>query len=115
MNQRSESNDDALQELLGSRLRGLRLSRNESQEELARRAGVGKATLQRLEEGRSGTIVTLLRVLRALGLDNLDALVPAVEESPLAAARGERQARIRASGRATPRPAPGDWRWGDEG
>ena len=109
-----DPNDQALQELLGSRLRGLRLNRNESQEELARRAGIGKATLQRLEEGRSGTIVTLLRVLRALDLDNLDALVPAVENSPLAEARGERQERVRARGRSTPQARPGAWRWGDE-
>lgn len=109
-----DPNDQALQELLGSRLRGLRLNRNESQAELARRAGIGKATLQRLEEGRSGTIVTLLRVLRALDLDNLDALVPAVERGPLAESRGERATRVRARGRSTPKAPPGDWRWGDE-
>ena len=114
MSDPSGTNDQALQKLLGSRLRGLRLNRNESQAELARRAGVGKATLQRLEEGRSGTIVTLLRVLRALDLDNLDALVPAVEKSPLAEARGERPRRLRARGRSAPKAPPGDWRWGDE-
>lgn len=115
MAKRSESSDEALQRLLGSRLRGLRLNRNESQEELARRAGIGKATLQRLEEGRSGTIVTLLRVLRALDLDNLDALVPAVENSPLAEARGDRPKRVRARGRSAPKAPPDGWRWGDEG
>ena len=114
MGEQDGFNDEALQEQLGSRLRDLRLNRNESQQELARRAGVGKATLQRLEEGRSGTIVTLLRVLRALDLDNLDALVPAVERSPLAEARGERQARVRARGRSAPKRPPGGWRWGDE-
>src|ERR1700744_5455799 len=112
MPEESKGNDRALQEQLGSRLRALRLNRNESQEALARRAGVGKATLQRLEEGRSGTIVTLLRVLRALDLDNLDALLPAVERSPLDAARGDRRVRARARGRSAP---PGGWRWGDEG
>jgi transcriptional regulator with XRE-family HTH domain len=109
-----QSSDQALQELLGSRLRGLRLNRNESQEELARRAGIGKATLQRLEEGRSGTIVTLLRVLRALDLDNLDALVPEIEKSPLAEARGDRPTRVRARRRSAPKAPPGTWRWGDE-
>src|SRR4029077_15042071 len=116
MSDPSEPSDEVLQELLGSRLRGLRLNRNESQAELARRAGIGKATLQRLGEGRSGTIVTLLRVLRALDLDHLDALVPAVEQSPLAEARGERQARVRARGGRSVAKAPrGSWRWGDEG
>jgi transcriptional regulator with XRE-family HTH domain len=110
----SETSDRALQEQLGSRLRALRLNRNESQEAFALRAGIGKATLQRLEEGRSGTIVTLLRVLRALGLDDLDGLVPEVEKSPLAEARGERQGRVRARGPSAPERPPGEWRWGDE-
>src|SRR6201986_3606338 len=100
----SEASDQALQEQLGSRLRALRLNRNESQEALARRAGVGKATLQRLEGGRSGTIVPLLRVPRPLDLDALDALVREVERSPLAEARGERQARVRAGGTSAPKP-----------
>ena len=39
MSEPSEAGDKALQEQLGSRLRALRLSRNESQEALARRAG----------------------------------------------------------------------------
>src|SRR6201992_609349 len=112
MSESPEAGDQALQEQLGSRLRALRLSQNESQEALARRAGVGKATLQRLEEGRSGTIVTLLRVLRALDLDNVEARVPPLENSPLAEARGERQTRTRARVRAT--EAPRAWRWGDE-
>jgi transcriptional regulator with XRE-family HTH domain len=114
MSEPSEASDKALQEQLGSRLRALRLSRNESQEALARRAGVGKATLQRLEEGRSGTIVTLLRVLRALGLDDLDGLVPEVANSPLAEARGERQGRVRARSSSAPKSPAGEWRWGDE-
>src|ERR1700761_8176664 len=105
-----DANDQALQAELGARLRALRLNRNESQEALALRAGVGKATLQRLEEGRSGTIVTLLRVLRALDLDDLDGLVPEVEKSPLAEARGERQRRVRARGSAAPTERPGAWR-----
>ncbi len=114
MLEQTEAGDKALQEQLGSRLRALRLNRNESQEAFALRAGVGKATLQRLEEGRSGTIVTLLRVLRALDLDNLDALVPDVEKSPLAEARGERQGRTRARRSGSRPQPPGKWRWGDE-
>src|ERR1700761_1327280 len=112
--EQSGAGDEALQEELGSRLRDLRLNRNESQQELARRAGVGKATLQRLEEGRSGTIVTLLRVLRALGLDDLDGLVPEVGKGPLAEARGERQGRVRARASTAPERPTGEWRWGDE-
>src|ERR1700753_3081735 len=109
MSESPEAGDQALQEQLGSRLRALRLSRNESQEALALRAGVGKATLQRLEEGRAGAIGHLLGALRALALDDLDGLVPEVEKSPLAEARGERQGRVRARGSAAPAERPGEW------
>jgi transcriptional regulator with XRE-family HTH domain len=112
----AELGDKALQARLGARLRGLRLNRNESQEQLAGHAGIGKATLQRLEEGRSGTLVTFLRVLRALDLaDGLDALLPEVTTSPLEEARRDRRERSRARGpRAKEPDAPEGWRWGDE-
>jgi transcriptional regulator with XRE-family HTH domain len=113
-----ELGDKALQKQVGKRLREFRLNRNESQLELASRAGIGKATLQRLEEGRSGTMVTFLRVLRALELtDGLDALLPALGAGPLEEAGVAPRRRIRAGGKRAADEAQklsGTWRWGDE-
>lgn len=53
------------------RLRSLTMS------ELADRADVGVSTLQRLEQGRGGTLESLLRVARALGV--LDQITTAVD------------------------------------
>ena len=55
--------------LLAERCRQLRLAGNETQDSLARRAGVGPATLQRFE--RTGRINTagLARIVFALGRD----------------------------------------------
>jgi putative transcriptional regulator len=110
--------DKALQRQVGERLRQFRLNRNESQQELASRAGIGKATLQRLEEGRSGTMVSFLRVLRALELtDGLEILLPKAEAGPLEQAGVAPHRRVRARGKRAAdaeRNASAGWRWGDE-
>ncbi len=118
----AESTESAILDELGHRLARVRLERNLTSAELAAAAGVGAATLVRLEGGKGANLTSLIRVLRALGmLDELDALIPEQSISPLESARnelqGERRRRQRASGRragATPAHAPVGWRWGDE-
>ena len=61
---------------VGARLRELRLQRNMTQDDLARRAGVSRPTVGSLERRGQGTIETLARVLYALGREReLDALL----------------------------------------
>lgn len=113
----TDSTDEAALAEIGRRLRGVRLSRNISQAELSRRAGIGQATLQRLEDGSSGTLITLVRVLRALDLgEGLEQLLPAPGPSPLEEVRRGGHSRRRARG-ATGDSGPDlgtSWRWGDE-
>jgi transcriptional regulator with XRE-family HTH domain len=114
------STDDAVLRELGARLERLRLARNRSQLELAEDAGVGRATVQRVERGESVQATSLIKLLRTLGLlGELDAAIPQAVESPIAELeRQGRPSRRRASGRRAPAP-PSDegrpWRWGDEG
>jgi len=104
---------------LGERLSRTRLERNLTQRELAAEAGVERKAIQRLEAGESVTLLSLIRILRALGLlEVLDGLVPEPTPSPieLLSLQGRRRrrasgARARGSGR---RSQPGTWRWGDE-
>ncbi|MCA9739075.1 MAG: helix-turn-helix transcriptional regulator [Gemmatimonadota bacterium] len=89
----------AVLEELGRRIERLRLRRNLSLAQLAEEAGVGTATLQRLESGSNPTVKTLVQVLRALHrLADLDALVQEVEVSPFEISEGRRTPRRRASG-----------------
>jgi transcriptional regulator with XRE-family HTH domain len=116
--------DETILKELGRRLERARLDRNLSQKQLAAQAGVGKATLERLEAGLPSRLPTLIRVLRALDLlEGLDELVPAYTgPSPVdLATRGqERQRATPARGRPRAperRPggeAPGRRPWGDE-
>jgi len=73
-----------LQELLGERLKRLRLNRNQDQRSTAEKAGISEKALRNLEAGRGSTVDTLLRVLKALDyLQGLDMLAPETSVNPL--------------------------------
>ncbi len=103
---------------LGRRIAQIRLERNIGQAALAAEAGVGVATVQRLERGRSVALTSLIRVLRVLDLlESLDRAVPEPLPSPVDQLRlhGGRRRRAGASRSAgTQSTEPGPWRWGDE-
>jgi len=84
-----------LEELLGSRLRELRLLKNLDQKSLAERAGLSLNAVKHLESGKGARVNSLIKVLRALGrADWLDTLAPIVSISPIQMLkRGNREPR----------------------
>lgn len=81
-----------LQELLGERLKRLRLSRNLDQRTTAEKAGISEKALRNLEGGRGSTVETLLRVLKALDyLQGIDLLAPEASVNPLDLLRQTKQ------------------------
>ncbi len=106
-------------EELGERVARHRLNKNLTQEELARQAGIGSATLKRIERGSTSTqIINLINVLRALGLDqNLELLVPDVPPSPVQLANLQKKTlrqRARKKRKAPLNSDPPTWRWADD-
>lgn len=94
----------------GARFEAYRLSRNIPQDELARKAGVSRSTIVRIENGKGGTLDTVLRLLRALEIgERLFHLVPDAQLNPADPLAGKRQ---RAAGRDDAPHEP--WSWGDE-
>lgn len=105
--------DDAILAEIGHRIQAARLKANITQAALADQAGVSTPTVQRIETGASAQFISVLRVLRALGLaDRIDLLVDPPDVRPLDMVAQAPKARQRASGATTPEPAP--WTWGDE-
>ncbi len=95
---RQISRTPAVLQELGQRIERLRLRRNRSLADLAAAAGVGSATLQRLESGKNANLKTLVQVLRALDrLGDLDNVVPDVEVSPFEISGSRKTPRRRAS------------------
>ena len=96
----------------GERLAGFRLSRNLRQSDVASEAGVSRGALVRLEAGEGGTVDSLIRVLKALNLDDrINILVPDATISPLDP-RSELRQRARPVTKDNKKNTP--WRWGDE-
>ena len=94
---------------LGRRLAQVRKQRGLAQEALAEQAGLGTATLRRIEDGRDAKLGSWLRLLQALEFTaTIDQLLPENFRSPLAEAKGAGRTRQR-------RPPTGpDFVWGDE-
>ena len=113
----SQNTDEAVLQELGRRIARTRLERNITQEQLAREAGIGVATLERMEAGQATRTSSFIRVLRALALlEGLDGALPEPTPSPIETLklRG-RERRRAASPRSSPKAtSPAPWRWGDE-
>lgn len=108
--------DERLLAEVGGRLARLRLEKNLTQSELARQAGVGERTVQRLEGGAVATQLSgFFRVCRVLGiLERMELILPEPGPSPMARLKLEGKRRRRASGPAVAGKKPGPWKWGDE-
>lgn len=87
------------------RIRAQRLSRNWSQAEMARRAGMSRASYQNLEGGYGNpTLASLLLVLGVFGLSSrLADLVPLPEAKETLETIRASKIRLRASGRTAKR------------
>lgn len=81
--QREQEHEAAYRQRLGATMRAKREQRGWTRETLADRAGVGVATLERIENGRehSSTMETIKKIAKALGVGWLDLLEAAENRS----------------------------------
>lgn len=107
--------DQAVLEELGKRLAQARLDRNQTQEDLAKAAGLSKRTIERMEAGHSAQLSNLVRAMRALHLaQNFNVLLPAAEgPSPLEQLKHKGKERRRASAPKPTAPGKSGWTWGE--
>ncbi len=106
--------DEALLAELGLRISRRRIAARLTQSQAAREAGISKRTVERIENGASAQLSSVIRLLRALNLlAGLNALVPAEGPSPMELLRNRGKRRVRVSGKRGSKKAP-DWTWGDD-
>ncbi|MEQ8212171.1 MAG: helix-turn-helix transcriptional regulator [Lacipirellulaceae bacterium] len=106
--------DDAILQEIGERLKRARLNRNLTQQSLASKAGIGRRTLQKAEDGQVTTLETLVAILRGLGLiSELNSFLPETPLSPVQLVKLQGKTRKRASGKRKTEKAKKSWKWGE--
>ena len=97
--------DPAIVQEIGTQLKRFRLKANMTQQELADRAGLFRSTISEIENGRIGSVLSLIQMLRGLNqLEVLQSFVLKDEISPLMVAEQQAKYRKRASHRKNPKP-----------
>lgn len=110
----SVATSEQIESDLCKRLERIRLTRNMTQVQLAKEAGVSPRTIGRFEKGQGVSVDTFIRVLTALGIQqNLEALLPdpAVRPVERIGLRGRERKRARPPGPSESENVT--WSWGD--
>lgn len=109
----SVATSDQIETALCGRLESIRLSRNITQIQLAKKAGVAPRTIGRLEKGQGVSFDTFIRILTALGIQqSLEVLLPdptvrPIERIDIGGGERKRARPVQASNERLP------WSWGD--
>ena len=107
----SLASSTGIETALCERIEAIRLSRNMTQTELAKKAGVSRSTLTRLARGDTGiSLDSFIRILQALDLHtHLESFLPDPSISPLQRLEKKGKQRQRARPKKTQST---DWEWG---
>ncbi len=90
--------DPALLEVLGNFIQQTRLLQNKTQDQVAKIAGINRSTVLQIENGKGGTLISYIQILRALEqLQILENFEINQSISPLLLAKLEQKKRKRAS------------------
>ena len=115
MELRDTTPTDAILIEMGQRLTQIRKQQGFSQEALAAAAGIGVATVRRIEDGRDGQLGSWIKLLKALRMTAaLDELLPTNLGSPMAEALGTGVRRRRRREGTAEGSQGATFRWGDE-
>jgi transcriptional regulator with XRE-family HTH domain len=101
----NESSDTAVLEQIGRFVQQSRLKQNKSQQQIADAAGINRSTLSQIENGKGGTLISLIQILRVLGqLSFVKVFQVEDRPSPMYLASLEMKKRKRARNTKGPKP-----------
>ncbi len=90
--------DPSILKEIGKKVKTFRLQKNLTQEEMAQKIGINRATIREMEKGRPSSLLTFIQILRVLGkLDLLSSITNIPTISPIQLAKLQSKIRQRAS------------------
>ncbi len=90
--------DETILAEVGQRISTRRVDLNMTQAAVAKKAGMSKRTVERIEGGASGQTLSVIRIFRVLDLmESLDRMIPEQDSRPMDLLKQKRKIRIRAS------------------
>lgn len=107
--------DEVILVEIGERIAGRRLELHLTQADLAKEAGIGKRTLERVEAGKTAQVTTLIRLFRVLDLlSNLDQMLPEPKTGPIDILKRKGKPRKRAASGYKESNKEDAWTWGSD-
>jgi transcriptional regulator with XRE-family HTH domain len=107
--------DDMILAEIGERVASRRIDFQLTQARLAEQAGVGKRTVERLENGASTQMSSVIRVFRVLDLiPQLDRMIPEIGPRPMDLLKRKGKVRKRASSSHSDETSDEPWTWDDK-
>lgn len=107
----NELSDVALQAIVGQFIQQSRIRQNKNQQQVADAAGINRSTLSQIENGRGGTLLSLIQILRVLNQASFLKVFQVEEKaSPMYLAKMEMKKRKRVRKTDGPKTYPlPDW------
>jgi len=100
---------------IGQRISTRRVELNMTQAAVAKKAGMSKRTVERIEGGASGQTLSVIRIFRVLDLmDNLDRMIAEQGPKPMDLLKQKRKIRVRASSKSQESGAIKSWQWKED-
>lgn len=108
--------DELILAELGQRISDRRIELNMTQAAVAKKSGVSKRTVENIESGASGQMLTMIRIIRVLDLmENLDRLIPEAVPKPIDLLKQKSKVRVRASSKKKEKKkTTKTWQWQED-
>lgn len=107
--------DETILAEIGQRISNRRVELNMTQAAVAKKAGMAKRTVERIESGASAQMLSVIKIFRVLDLmDNLERMITEQGFKPMDLLKQKRKIRVRVSSKTQKSEPIKSWKWKED-